>query len=126
MLNDLDAILYIYYVIQIIISISIYLGLRKKMKAIAVRKVANGVLHQWIPSIVDHLYHVVDHSSGSHRVEWWKTCVNHICNIHTHDSAEVPSCKHGPLDDHKVVGGEMRERVWINKCMYKSISMMLL
>ena len=58
---------------------------------------------------------MIEHSTGTHRVEWWKTVIKHCCNIHDHDSVEVPHCKHGPLDDVRVeADGTVCRRVWLN------------
>lgn len=95
----------------------IHVGIRKKLLALSIQRVAYKVLRPWIPAIIDHLYHVVSNSTGNLRVEWWKSVINHCCNIHEHESVVFPECRHGPLDDERMnPDGTMDYRVWINKC----------
>ena len=94
-----------------------HVGIRKKLNALASERVAYRVLYPWIPATVDHLYHVICNSTDDLRIEWWKSVVNHCCNIHTHDSTLFPQCKHGQLEEERVnPDGSKDVRVWINKC----------
>lgn len=76
----------------------VFKGLRKRLTSLASKKVANNILHKWIPALVDHLHYVVSMTpSGQLRKEWWLTAVNHICDIHTHSFETFPECRHGQL-----------------------------
>ena len=86
-----------------IIHFVYFQGLRKRVTALANKKVANNILHKWIPALVDHLHYVVSQTpSGQLRKEWWMSAVNHICNIHTHEYETFPVCRHGELPTHEI------------------------
>ena len=77
-------------------------GLRKRVSSLAAKRVAYQIAGKWIPAITSHLYHVIQHTEpGPYRIEWWKSCLNHICGIHEHSTDIFPKCLHGP-DEEKV------------------------
>lgn len=101
----------------LIVVLKCVAGIRKKLKALASKNIMNNVIYPWISSIIDHLYFVVHHSIGEHRIAWWKTAINHCSNIHQHDSNLVPTCTHGQLNNYKIDNkGFVNERVWLNTC----------
>lgn len=94
-------------------------GLRKRIANLANSRVAYRVLLNWIPAIVDHLYHVVQHTpSGQLRKDWWCSSFYHICNIHEHDFPTFPKCLHGAEKDHFDEDGNKLETAWLTISEY--------
>ena len=67
-------------------------------------------LNLWRPSIVNHLYWTAASTpNGDPNVmeAKWQSMVNHVQDIHEHDSPGFPSCAHLPLE------GEARNKQWL-------------
>ena len=67
-------------------------------------------LKLWRPSIVNHLYWTAASTpNGDPNVmeAKWQSMVNHVQDIHEHDSPGFPSCEHLPLE------GEARNKQWL-------------
>ena len=79
-----------------IVSHLLLTGLRKKLNKLASRRVSYKPISRWVPALVAHMWHVIENSTaGLLRLDWWKSCSNHVANIHVHDSEEFPKCLHG-------------------------------
>lgn len=93
-------------------------GLRKKLLALASKKVAYNTLRLWVPAIIDHFYYVVKHTTGGQlRIDWWSSAINHVCNVHVHDSEVFPKCQHGELDERMIMSdGKEKKRLWLDRC----------
>ncbi|XP_008298193.1 uncharacterized protein LOC103370809 isoform X2 [Stegastes partitus] len=53
------------------------------------------VVRKWLPSIKNHMYWTATASkSGAEKVAKWKSLVNHLQNVHTHDDPLFPKCAH--------------------------------
>ncbi|XP_067930909.1 uncharacterized protein [Watersipora subatra] len=75
-------------------------NLRKRLTTLANSKVAYRILLDWIPAVINHMYHVISHTqSGQLRKEWWCSTVNHICDIHVHTYETFPECQHEQAED---------------------------
>jgi len=84
-------------------------GVCKKLEVVANSKGCQDV-RGWIHSIVNHLYWSAATSTGSEdTVAKWKSVVNHIQDVHTHDDWHFPACEHGPIDSTK----------WLLPCKYR-------
>ncbi|XP_030610714.1 uncharacterized protein LOC115798132 isoform X1 [Archocentrus centrarchus] len=69
-------------------------GLSRKLKKLAKNK-ACLLVRRWLPSIRNHVYWTATSStSAPEKVAKWKSFVNHIQNIHTHDDPLFPTCAH--------------------------------
>ncbi|KAM9836746.1 uncharacterized protein ACBR49_019177 [Aulostomus maculatus] len=68
-------------------------GLSKKLEALTRNKAC--LVHRWLPIIKNHIYWTAASSkSGPERVAKWKSLINHVQNIHTHDDPLFPKCAH--------------------------------
>lgn len=81
------------------------LAVKKKLSALAKRRVAHQFLYSWIKSITNHLYWCVAKADGELRMARWKSVMNHLVNIHDHDSALYPKCLHGDIERNWIVRG---------------------
>ncbi|XP_051952543.1 uncharacterized protein LOC127622482 [Xyrauchen texanus] len=68
-------------------------------------------LQLWRPAIVNHLYWTAASTPDGNPAVMeakWKSLVNHIQDIHDHDTPAFSSCVHGPLD------GDQRNKEWLD------------
>ncbi|XP_051950019.1 uncharacterized protein LOC127620809 isoform X2 [Xyrauchen texanus] len=68
-------------------------------------------LQLWRPAIVNHLYWTAASTPDGNPAVMeakWKSLVNHIQDIHDHDTPAFSSCAHGPLD------GDQRNKEWLD------------
>ncbi|XP_073668247.1 uncharacterized protein [Paramisgurnus dabryanus] len=69
-------------------------GLSKKLDKIAKEKDCQEV-RKWQRSIKNHVYWTATSStSGQEKVAKWKSLVNHLQDIHTHEDPLFPKCEH--------------------------------
>ncbi|KAL1260280.1 hypothetical protein QQF64_008107 [Cirrhinus molitorella] len=69
-------------------------GLSKKLKKLSRNKECQ-VLRKWLPGIKNHIYWSATSSKEGHeKVAKWKSLLNHIQNVHTHDDPVFPKCAH--------------------------------
>ncbi|XP_011677896.2 uncharacterized protein LOC105444839 [Strongylocentrotus purpuratus] len=84
-------------------------GLKKKLRAAGMKKDCE-LLHQWTKSITNHMYWVASSTPDAGQevmAAKWSSMINHIMNIHDHETDVFPQCLHGPL-------AEVDERIaWI-------------
>jgi len=95
------------------------LGIRKRMAALAAKKVSFHIIGKWIPAVISHLHHVVRNTlPGERRIKWWESAANHMCDIHTHNSEVFPKCLHGPDKEMVNKNGDVVEVAYIEpgKC----------
>ncbi|XP_052423624.1 uncharacterized protein LOC127966567 [Carassius gibelio] len=105
-------------------------GLSKKLKQLSKNKKCV-VLKKWLRSIRNHVYWSASTSTtGPEKVAKWTSIVNHIQNVHVHDSPIFPKCAHpdrvsknaakwfhpASLELHKV------EKVLCNKRVLKDVA----
>lgn len=92
-------------------------GITKKLKKLSAAKVGNRQVGRWVPALVNHLYKVISESDPKSmlRTEWWRSGINHICNIHIHDSEIFPKCLHEDLiEEREGEDGKLYVRDWID------------
>lgn len=68
-------------------------------------------LQLWRPAIVNHLYWTAASTPDGNPAVMeakWRSLVNHIQDIHDHDTPAFSSCAHGPLD------GDQRNKEWLD------------
>ncbi|XP_026100436.1 uncharacterized protein LOC113071285 isoform X1 [Carassius auratus] len=68
-------------------------------------------LQLWRPAIVIHLYWTAASTPDGNPAVMeakWRSLVNHIQDIHDHDTPAFSSCAHGPLD------GDQRNKEWLD------------
>lgn len=69
-------------------------GLSRKLKKLAKSKECL-LVRRWLPSIRNHVYwSATTSTSAPEKVAKWKSLVNHIQNVHTHDDPLFPTCAH--------------------------------
>ncbi|XP_053733140.1 uncharacterized protein LOC128765918 isoform X3 [Synchiropus splendidus] len=69
-------------------------GLSKKLEKLAKSKECQ-VVRKWLPAIKNHMFWTaVTSETGPEKVAKWKSLLNHIQNIHTHDDPLFPKCAH--------------------------------
>ncbi len=87
-------------------------ALSKKLRALAKNKDC-AVLRKWLPAIQNHMYWTAMSSkSGQEKVAKWKSIINHIQDVHTHDDPLYPKCLHAD----KVSRDPSK---WFQPCMFK-------
>lgn len=67
-------------------------------------------LQLWKPAVVNHLYWTAASTpdgNPSIMEAKWTSLVNHIQDIHDHNSPAFPTCAHPPLE------GEHRDKEWL-------------
>lgn len=85
------------------------LGLSKKLEALGNERECTSA-RDWAKSIVNHLYwSAASSTNGDEAVAKWTSVVNHIQNVHEHDSWLFPTCQHGDLDAN-------HSKKWIQPC----------
>ncbi|XP_059904876.1 uncharacterized protein LOC132455147 isoform X3 [Gadus macrocephalus] len=68
-------------------------------------------LQLWRPAIVNHLYWTAASTPDGNPAVMeakWRSLVNHIQDIHDHDTPAFSSCAHGPLDE------DQRNKEWLD------------
>ncbi|XP_054650468.1 uncharacterized protein LOC129191284 [Dunckerocampus dactyliophorus] len=69
-------------------------ALSKKLQALAKNKDC-AVLQRWLPAIKNHMYWTATSSkSGPEKAAKWKSIINHIQDVHSHDDPLYPKCLH--------------------------------
>lgn len=69
----------------------------------------------WRPAIVNHLYWTAASTpdgNGDLMEAKWTSLVNHVQDIHEHDTPAFPTCAHPPLE------GEHRDKEWLEPGTY--------
>ena len=67
-------------------------------------------LQLWRPAIVNHLYWTAASTPDGNPAVMeakWRSLVNHIQDIHDHDTPAFSSCAHAPLE------GDQRDKEWL-------------
>ena len=82
--------------------ITAFLGVNKKLLKAGAKKNCQG-LHDWIKSVVNHMYWVASSSgdNGEEKKEKWCSIMSHICNIHSSFDGNFKQCEHAPIQDHR-------------------------
>lgn len=90
------------------------LGISKKISA-ASRSRDCADLGPWNHSISNHLYWTASNASSKEEaVAMWTSVVNHVQDVHHHNSDVFPSCLHGDLS------GDDRDKAWLPDGKYFS------
>ena len=98
-------------------------GLQKKLNKLSSKRVAYRQVGKWTKPLVNHLYKTIETTDkySEKRTEMWKSSVNHVCNIHNHQSEAFPKCLHGELEDTKIdEDGQVWTRDYINPGEFQS------
>ncbi|XP_056310443.1 uncharacterized protein si:ch73-389k6.1 isoform X2 [Danio aesculapii] len=69
-------------------------GLSKKMEDVSKEK-GCGLVKKWNKTIVGHLhYSATTSESGQEKISKWRSIINHLQDVHTHDDPIFPQCHH--------------------------------
>ena len=89
----------------------VYTGIKKKLEIIGKTKDCE-LVHEWIRSIVNHLYWSVSSCADGNSEEMeakWTSLDNHVHNVHTHHSKIFKKCLH------KRLTGRNRKKKWFKR-----------